>query len=157
MGSLGWSVFFVFTPMFAYAMVLTEAVSLEPVGEHDVADVRLVKHFFGSMDRSMLTLFSSVSGGLSWEEPMISLGAMDLHWFSCAYVVYIGGVVFAVLNVVTGVFVGSATAAADPEKKKAALISLEKFFDEADADGSGTLDAVEFKGMIENSVQLKTI
>lgn len=154
--SLGWAAFFVLCPMFVYAMVLTQAVAMLSEDRGD-QNLHQIKHFFGSLDRSMLTLFGSVSGGLSWEDAMIALRTHSFMWLSNFYVLYIGCIVFAVLNVVTGVFVGSATAAADPEKRKAAIISMRRFFHEADSDASGTLDESEFQDMVENSRELQVI
>jgi len=156
--SLGWASFFVVTPMFVFAMMLTQAVMDMMVTSREEFDSsHELRHYFGSLERSMLTLFESIAGGLSWEGAMFALRHHDFMWLSRGYIIFMVIVMFAVLNVVTGVFVTSAMASSDPEKRKAALVNLGKFFDAADADGSGTLDEPEFNFMVDTSKDLKLI
>merc|ERR550537_583520 len=97
-------------------------------GEADNSVVEELNHFYGSLDRSMLSLFWSISGGLSWNEAMVPLMNHQLLWPANLFVVYIAAMVFAVLNILTGVFVNSATAAATAEKEKTTVQNLKSFF-----------------------------
>jgi hypothetical protein len=144
--------------MFVFALMLTQAVrDMMVAPQQEVDPSQKLLHHFGSLERSMLTLFESIAGGISWEGAMYELRHHDCMWLSRVYILFMVVVMFAVLNVVTGVFVTSAMASSDPEKRKAALVNLERFFETADADGSGTLDEAEFRLMVDTSKELKII
>eukprot|EP00413_Alexandrium_margalefii_P030028 CAMPEP_0204556198 /NCGR_PEP_ID=MMETSP0661-20131031/29422_1 /ASSEMBLY_ACC=CAM_ASM_000606 /TAXON_ID=109239 /ORGANISM="Alexandrium margalefi, Strain AMGDE01CS-322" /LENGTH=59 /DNA_ID=CAMNT_0051563305 /DNA_START=56 /DNA_END=231 /DNA_ORIENTATION=+ len=55
----------------------------------------------------MFTLFQAITGGISWHEPVETLGQVSvmLVWLFTAYLSF---TYFAVMNVVTGVFCNSA-------------------------------------------------
>mmetsp|Transcript_139829 Transcript_139829/g.260778 ORF Transcript_139829/g.260778 Transcript_139829/m.260778 type:complete len:260 (+) Transcript_139829:3-782(+) len=62
---------------------------------------------WGSLAVSMLSLFMSISGGVSWIDVVTPLWEVDQAWLY-TYLVFISFTYFAVLNVVTGVFCQSA-------------------------------------------------
>eukprot|EP00406_Dinophysis_acuminata_P015045 CAMPEP_0179341260 /NCGR_PEP_ID=MMETSP0797-20121207/69740_1 /TAXON_ID=47934 /ORGANISM="Dinophysis acuminata, Strain DAEP01" /LENGTH=263 /DNA_ID=CAMNT_0021055319 /DNA_START=1 /DNA_END=790 /DNA_ORIENTATION=+ len=71
------------------------------------ADEAVLVDFYGSLLRTMYTLFQSVSGGKDWGEsaaPLLQISGMLVTGF-CVYVAFS---VFCVLNVITGVFVDNA-------------------------------------------------
>ena len=53
--------------------------------------------YFGSLVDSMLTLFMSLAGGVSWEQALAPLREISAIWVIC-YVGYIAFTYFAVLN-----------------------------------------------------------
>ena len=59
--------------------------------------------YFGSLVDSMLTLFMSLSGGVSWEQALAPLKEVSAIWVIC-YVGYIAFTYFAVLNDQASVF-----------------------------------------------------
>jgi hypothetical protein len=59
--------------------------------------------WWGTLPRSMLTLYKSISGGISWHEVITPLADVD-SWLVGLFLVFISFTVFAVLNVITGVF-----------------------------------------------------
>merc|ERR1719384_2515863 len=66
-----------------------------------------LERMYGSLPKSMYTLFAAVSQGFSWDVTLLPL--KDLHMFySAALLIYISLVLFGVSNVVTSVFVESA-------------------------------------------------
>eukprot|EP00434_Breviolum_minutum_P005825 symbB.v1.2.005136.t1/scaffold226.1/size261315/15 len=70
------------------------------------ADAARIK-YFGSLPETMLSLFMSIAGGVSWEDVIFPLKAVNLLWVFC-FLFYVSFTYFAVLNVVTGVFCQSA-------------------------------------------------
>jgi Ca2+-binding EF-hand superfamily protein len=59
--------------------------------------------YWGTLPRAMLTLYKTISGGLNWHDcvtPLAEVGAILVALF----VGYISFAVFAVLNVITGIF-----------------------------------------------------
>ena len=60
------------------------------------------QRYFGSLVDSMLTLFMSLAGGVSWEQALAPLREISAIWVIC-YVGYIAFTYFAVLNEQTSV------------------------------------------------------
>merc|ERR1712194_813318 len=98
----------------------------------------------------MLTLFWAISGGLSWSEATKPLSTYGFVWTGRTFVFYVAAVTFATLNVLTGVFVNSATAAVASEQEKKMLEMLEKLFVEFDYDMSGNLTQGEFAELLKH-------
>ncbi|CAE7711824.1 unnamed protein product, partial [Symbiodinium pilosum] len=63
----------------------------------------------------MLTLFMSLSGGVSWEQALSPLKEISAIWVIC-YIGYVSFTYFAVLNVVTAVFCQSAIESAQNDQ-----------------------------------------
>merc|ERR1719440_2644954 len=102
----------------------------------------------------MLTLFWSISSGLSWNEAMLPLMHHGLGVLAMAFVAYMAIATFSILNIVTGVFVNSAISAATLELDRTAITNLKTFFENADEDGSGTLEFKEFEKSLRTSSAL---
>jgi hypothetical protein len=129
-----------------FGVILTQTVAEFRIRAGDEAEsLGELMHFYGSLDRSMLSLFWSISGGLSWNEAMLPLEHHQFTWPAHLFVFYIAAMVFAVLNILTGVFVNTATSAAAIEQEKTTVRNLKAFFVDADYDGTGTLTYSEFQ------------
>eukprot|EP00927_Polykrikos_kofoidii_P081650 TRINITY_DN7924_c0_g1_i3.p1 TRINITY_DN7924_c0_g1~~TRINITY_DN7924_c0_g1_i3.p1 ORF type:complete len:648 (+),score=116.70 TRINITY_DN7924_c0_g1_i3:96-2039(+) len=71
--------------------------------------------WWGTLWRSMLSLFESVLGGADWDQPLLPL--LDISWFlATAFILYIVFALLAVMNVITGIFVQSALKHAESKK-----------------------------------------
>ncbi|CAE7194956.1 unnamed protein product, partial [Symbiodinium sp. CCMP2456] len=68
-----------------------------------------------SVGESMLTLFLSITGGISWQDALAPLREISAL-AATAYLAYIIIAVFAILNVVTGVFCNMAIESARADK-----------------------------------------
>jgi hypothetical protein len=149
--SLGWAAFFIVIPTFVFGMVLTQIVAEFRVNSGlDQSKLADLIHYFGTLDRSMMSLFWCIAGGLSWSEAMIPLRDFGFFWTTVVFVAYVGCMIFAVLNVLTGVFVNSATAAAASERERTMLATLHKIFAEVDYDKSGNLTHTEFQALLKH-------
>merc|ERR1719421_1746973 len=62
---------------------------------------------YGSVPSAMMQLFMAMSGGMDWGDAYELLGALD-PMYRVMFFVYIFFMVFAVVNVVTGIFVDTA-------------------------------------------------
>merc|ERR1740123_957760 len=102
----------------------------------------------------MLTLFQSISNGLSWEQALTPLRHMGWAWLML-FITYICFTSLAVLNVVTGVFCQSAIEGSQHDqdmliqeqlKNKSKYISrIRLLFDSIDEDGSGNITMRELE------------
>lgn len=111
--SLVWAMILLCLIVYVFAVLFTQAAGdfllldgatlLEPAPEMSTSKT----HFFGSLQTSMLALFMSIAGGVSWMEVVGELQLLSTGWVF-VFIFYIAFTYFAVLNVVTGVFCQSA-------------------------------------------------
>lgn len=152
--SLVWALLLLMMLIYMAAIVFTEsATSSISLNGHD-ADL---EEWWGNLPRAMLTLFMSISGGVSWFDPARPLEEISV-WLLALFTIYIFFTYFAVLNVVTGVFCQSAieTVAHDPDlaaqsmlgTKKSYAGKLSRLFKSVDRDGSGLITLDELEGLL---------
>jgi len=117
-------------------------------------DTRDLRQNFGTVDRSILSLFMAMSGGNDWG--MYYDALRTLPWqYQFLFLLFITFAVFAVVNIVTGVFVDSAMQSnfvdreiivhEELEAKKSYLSSMRQVFEEMDADSTGCISLEEFE------------
>jgi len=114
---------------------------------------------FGTIDKSMLSLFMSMSGGNDWGQYYEALLVLP-PLYPIGFILFIAFAIFAVVNIVTGVFVESAlqsnlkdkhmVAEEELEQKKAFLQSMQEIFEEMDSDGKGTIALEEFENKLND-------
>lgn len=152
-----WAVLSLLLVMFTFAVTFTE-------GCKSVADPgqrQKLSKFFGSLGRSMLTLFQVVTGGLTWNDVYEPLEEND-HLLAFTLLGYICLVVFTVLNVITGLCCEQAIVTARNSKEDAIRSRLREkekltksfchIFKTFDDDGSGEISAKEFEKQLEDEV-----
>jgi len=164
MCSLFWLFLLVFLVMYIFAVVLTQGATdyfkpdgptTPPLFGGDFDDVR---ERFGSVPRSIYTLFLAMTGGVSWGEPAsYSQNAGTLYFL--VFVVFVFFTFFSVLNIVTGVFVDDAIQHANSDRQMVADKALKakedlgnqllELLHEVDADGSGCITKDEFFNALE--------
>jgi len=146
MQSLGWVLFVLLLQTFVFGVYLTQYVTDHKmeVGREDMKDQWELEKYYGSLDNSMLSLFEVLSDGIHWHEIMDPLTLHCTRWLVLAFVLYVAFAVVASMNVVMGVFVGSALAAAEDERKDILAQQMCQLFFDLDEDGSGEIDKEEF-------------
>ncbi|CAE7928428.1 unnamed protein product, partial [Symbiodinium sp. KB8] len=151
-----------------FAVLFTQAVydynsdnNITAIAELD-EDVKFYQsastRYWGSLAKSMLSLFMSIAGGVSWEEAVTPLDRISTIWTFC-FLFYIAFTYFAVLNVVTGVFCQSAIESAQNDhamvvqsmidNKTAHLTKIKALFSEIGAEESGVLTIGVFEEKIK--------
>eukprot|EP00930_Biecheleria_cincta_P039029 TRINITY_DN26839_c0_g1_i1.p1 TRINITY_DN26839_c0_g1~~TRINITY_DN26839_c0_g1_i1.p1 ORF type:complete len:632 (+),score=107.81 TRINITY_DN26839_c0_g1_i1:54-1949(+) len=160
--TLFWTLVLVCLNVYGVGVALTQGMSdhcREETAFDDMtphcSDADLVE-FWGDLSTSMLTLLKTVTNGVSWHDSVKPLHSVGVIWVFI-YVCYVIFMMFAVLNVVTGVFCQSAIESAAADKEMATLAqlqnrrlymdSIKKLFQEIDEDGSNeiTIDELEQK------------
>merc|ERR1712039_173338 len=86
------------------AVYLTETT----LAQRNNAHFNLLDQYFGTLDRSILTIFQSISGGYDWSEPVEPLIQHVSPWMGVVYSLFVAFVLLALMNVITGVFVEQA-------------------------------------------------
>lgn len=115
--------------------------------------------FYGSFGRAMVSLLVAIFGGEDWTalaDPVVGQEDTVVLW----YTVFVGFVMLAPLNVITGIFVDSATQISQMnrevqvqeqmERNRQMCKNLKTIFEEADEDKSGTLSWEEFSNLLEH-------
>lgn len=153
--SLFWTMCLLVSILFIFGVIFTQAVLQHLTVDHGSADAweALLPHY-GTLFTTILTLFKTITGGVTWQEVLHPL--WHLHWlYSSLFIVYVAFMYFAVLNVVTGVFCEAAIGEAQDEKDEAVAYQLENksklvsrlqaIFRDLDGDDSGTITIDEFE------------
>jgi len=140
----------------------TEYISMAAMDDTSVGPLRV---WFSSMPQTVLTLFMSVTGGVSWWEVISPL--LEVHAvYGILFVCFISMMVLAALNIITGIFVNDALelTKADHDVMVQArvaqtaqnLIHLQNLFRSMDKDQSDTITLVEFQeGLRRESVRVE--
>merc|ERR1711920_897203 len=114
---------------------------------------------WSSIDRAILILFESITGGRDWGEVfycLFRIGAV----YGILFVAYVYFMVFLVLNVVIGTVVDVTASVSSKDRDlmvddqiaslKGYATDIKNFFKQADADNSGHLSWKEFKSHLED-------
>jgi len=152
MKSLLWTVTLLFMLVYVFAVFLTQQVldyrvSLE--GDETHAHDARIFHLFGTLSRSILTLYQAISGGIDWDnlaEPLMDRISVSLGVILSFYISFS---LLALMNVVTGVFVESAMQTARDDKTAYMLQHVKELFTDADPENVGSIGWETFSGMLE--------
>jgi len=118
-----------------------------------------VRKYFDSVEKCILFLFMSATGGISWIEmyEVVQLGGALV---SIAYIFFIGFFGFAVITILSGIFIEKALSASAPDRESMALEQRRQEEQEAeqmkdlilsmDVDNSGTLTLEEFSAAADD-------
>eukprot|EP00930_Biecheleria_cincta_P068864 TRINITY_DN56694_c0_g1_i1.p1 TRINITY_DN56694_c0_g1~~TRINITY_DN56694_c0_g1_i1.p1 ORF type:complete len:590 (-),score=126.84 TRINITY_DN56694_c0_g1_i1:323-2092(-) len=152
-----------------FAILFTSGVTqhlqgLDTVAKRQSPEIEDLKKYFGTLWPSFLSLYQAMSGGNDWGQYYDALGSMEGNSFYVfLFVIYITFQVFAVVNIVTGVFVDSAMQSGradhdvvvheELENKKDYLQSLKTLFDAIDDRGEGNITQT----MLDNKLKDPTV
>lgn len=147
--------------MFLFGVIFLNGIAqfvVDADSTTDALDVDLVVVFFCDLPQTLLTLFMSITGGVSWWD-VIQLLINVWPGYAFIFVVYIMVTVLAALNIITGIFVNDAVQMArmdhewkvqrDMEENKFHLEKLKELFMEIDTSSTGTISLQEFTTQME--------
>lgn len=159
--ALTWLVILLLSVMLVFSVFITHMVTYARQEDYEVvlaggdgrANIVFLDEHFGTISKSMYSLYKSFTSGENWGVYGNVFNKTSPILGACM-MIYIGFVNFAIMNVVTGVFVDFATKAADADVDSVALENTRehrrmidefcKVFQSGDADGSGELGIEEF-------------
>lgn len=155
--SLVWTLVLLVILFYVFGVILAQLVSDGcSTIQADVVNCDTLNHmrYWSTVSESMLTLFLSISGGVSWIEALDPLRTIS-SLAAFAFIAYVFVSIFAILNVVTGVFCHRAIESAQADKeiaimkqmewKESQLRALKGVFIEIDDDGSETITSNELE------------
>lgn len=149
--SLFWTVLLLLMLTYVFGLYLTQLVvdfKIQNPDKHDEQQ-ELVK-YYGTLSRTMLSLYQTISDGIHWHEVMDPLASHCSQWIALVFALYIAFTLFALMNVITGVFVESAMRTAEEDKRRLLINQMRQLFEGADVDHSGTISWDEFQTQMEN-------
>eukprot|EP00927_Polykrikos_kofoidii_P073284 TRINITY_DN69330_c0_g1_i1.p1 TRINITY_DN69330_c0_g1~~TRINITY_DN69330_c0_g1_i1.p1 ORF type:complete len:654 (+),score=109.38 TRINITY_DN69330_c0_g1_i1:123-2084(+) len=150
--SVAWSFALLFFIVFMCGAYFTTVVTAYKVKHKDDGDdvLDLTEKYYGTLPKAMCTLFESISSGLSWREAVEPLyvagGSLAYVCFFC----FVALTVFVVLNVVQGVFVGTALDRAAADSKAVLMYQLREFFRKSDTTRTGMMSFGQFTRHVDS-------
>ncbi|CAL1159234.1 unnamed protein product [Cladocopium goreaui] len=122
-------------------------------------DQEASRKYFGSLMETMLSLFMTISDGVSWEKIISVLSSISLVW-TAFFIFYVAFAYFAVLNVLTGVFCQSAIESAQNDhatavqsmiaNKEAHLTKVRALFNQLGTDERSVITYRQFEEKINS-------
>jgi len=144
--SLFWTVVLLTLVVYMYGAYLTQLVSQHGYDHpDDVAEGTTLHMYYGSVGRSLFTLFMSVSGGIDWNEACEPLMTQISPAFGFGFSCYVSFMLFSMLNVITGIFVESALKHSKEEIDADMVSYLQSVFTTPDLKMPGRITWPEFK------------
>lgn len=161
MGALFWSMVLLFVIELIAAIFMAQVLTLYMENEeNDLAIRSECFRYFGTWARAMVTVFEMTLAPPTWSK-IGRLLIFEVHGaFIIFFALYLSGVSFAVIRVITAIFLKETLEAAKNDKaivfeekmrqKKKYIGKLREVFTKVDADGSGQLSLVEFQEVIQD-------
>jgi hypothetical protein len=158
--SLAWSVVLLLIILLIFGVFFTDGTVAYCV-QHgvDQASSRTLRDYFGSLSGATVSLFMAMSGGIDWDDIYEALSPLPSE-YKFAFLSFVTFAIFALLNVVTAVFVDTAMQRSqsdrellvqqEMEQKVEFVEMLQRVFEELDSNGSGTLTLDEFEQQIQD-------
>ncbi|CAK9070144.1 unnamed protein product [Durusdinium trenchii] len=104
--SLCWALLLIMLVNFLFGVFFMQ-LSIDYL-EETSQDQALMK-YFGSLPRTMMTLYQAISGGIDWDNAVVTL--LPVTWIiEYIFAAYIFFTIFCCLNIITGIFVDNAKA-----------------------------------------------
>lgn len=160
-GSLFWTMIMLVFIFYIFGLIAMQGVSnylmAEPAVSQEMAEAMLRN--FGTMQKSMLTMYKTGTGGADWEafydilEQAGTFYAVTYLFFTCFFHI-------SVFNVLTGMFVERVMKLAEPDhdqnvmewrkERQAQQYEVKKLCKLMDSDNSGTISWEEFEGHLSD-------
>jgi hypothetical protein len=149
--------------IYVFALLFLQGVSthLETLtsAQLESNEIKRLRSDFGSLGDSMLSLYMSVTGGDDWIRFYQSIEASG-ELYAASFVFFTFFFDFALVNILTGIFVEKAVMAATPDREDRVLDQRRKLLREAqefrtlcqrlDREGSGLVSFEDFKFQMAN-------
>mmetsp|Transcript_62311 Transcript_62311/g.200895 ORF Transcript_62311/g.200895 Transcript_62311/m.200895 type:complete len:806 (+) Transcript_62311:139-2556(+) len=148
--SLCWTLLLLLLLIYIAGVYFTQVVTNYRVDNPNLAPDSAVALHCGSLGESILTLYSSIMGGIDWYivvEPLVKHVSPAL---GIVYTLYVAFAVLAMMNVVTGVFVEASLKTAKEHHETFLLSHASNLFLASDLDRNGTVSWDEFESRLDD-------
>jgi len=148
---LFWTLVLLLIIIYIIAVYITQVVT-----DHLISDVDAtsdgtgnLKRLYGSVSRSILSLFQYISGGINWDIGLDPLMVYISPLIGLLFAAYVGFSIFALMNITTGVFVESALKNANKDQELFLMYHAKDLFAALDLDESGDITWQEFSASLD--------
>lgn len=126
LGALGWAFLLLILVIYTFSVLFMQ-ILIEMRKFHDDDDDRL-QYWFGSLTRTILTMYEAILGGVSWDEVVTPLMESVGPVMGVVFCTYIALSLFAMMNLATGIFVDKAIMVAREDKDFSLATSMTSLF-----------------------------
>jgi len=144
MKSLGWTILLLLVMIYCVSLILTQLVSDHRTDSGDTIEAEDMLYYYGSLGRSMLSLFQAVTGGVDWDACVAPLIAEISPFLAVLFSVYIAFCTLAMMNVVTGIFVENVLISARADKDHYLVSNARDIFKTLDGGVNGEMTMEDF-------------
>eukprot|EP00927_Polykrikos_kofoidii_P083602 TRINITY_DN8607_c1_g1_i1.p1 TRINITY_DN8607_c1_g1~~TRINITY_DN8607_c1_g1_i1.p1 ORF type:complete len:569 (+),score=76.11 TRINITY_DN8607_c1_g1_i1:123-1829(+) len=148
--SLGWTLLLLFILIYVASLCVTQVVVEHRESSDqtlDDEDMRQLIYWYGSLARTCLSLYQAITSGSNWDDAMMALEKVN-PGFTIFWIAYIAFTVFAMLNVVTGVFVERAMESAMSDKEDYMMSTICDIFRRSHLGAAGEITWEEFEASL---------
>lgn len=162
--SLFWSFIMIVFVIYIFALIFLQGLTgylMDNYGQVSDTQVEEINSSFGSLYTSMVSLYMAVTGGNDWGY-YLDLVKKAGVFYELLFLMFTFFFVFALLNILTGVFVEKAVVAAQPDREEIILEQRRKTMEDAhefkhlchllDTDHTGTISKAEFMQSMKNEL-----
>merc|ERR1719506_316372 len=154
--SFFWTMVLLLIVNYAFGVYVTQIVADHArTDPNDVLPGSPIRKYYGSMGGSVLTLYSTISGGLDWRNAADPLAQGIGPSMTVAFCIFIAFTTFSLLNIVTGVFVEAALQNTKEEADLNMVDRLWEVFNIEKLPANGRISYFDFVNHLEN-VQMKS-
>lgn len=147
---LFWTAVLLLLVVYIAAVVFTQIVSIYLENNQDEE----LERYFGTLGSSVFVLFQSFTGGVDWRDVTTPLVNKISVIMGPVFMLYISFMLFAVLNIVTGVFVETALRNAKDDKDYFMINNVRELLINTEGDKKGYLRWSDFESQLD-SLQMK--
>jgi len=158
-----WAVLFLFLIISVFSVVFLQGVTgfledRDRASSSSALIVQDIQEFYSSYPMTFFSLFMAITGGEDWwnfVKPLLDISPI----YGIVFVLYISLMVLGTLNIITGIFVESATelsrmdrdlvTQSEQERTSAYMKELQRIFFELDTNRSGTISLEEFEQFVK--------
>eukprot|EP00435_Cladocopium_sp_Y103_P046580 s329_g13.t1 len=152
--ALGWTMVLLLMIIYAAGVFFAQFIIDAASANVDIMiEMPELQYYFSDLLRTMLSLYQSMTGGLSWDVALRPLEGAAGGWLALPYALYVAFVVLALTNIATGMFVQASLGAHERQREKEIRKQLRHLFRTADLNGDGELTWEEFDRFLDNSEQ----
>ncbi|CAK9072671.1 Muscle calcium channel subunit alpha-1 (MDL-alpha-1) [Durusdinium trenchii] len=146
-----WSVMFVFLLVYIYGLYLTQSVHLHRLetGKNAAGD-EVLAEYFGTVGRSILSLFQALTGGIDWRDLVEPLSEYMNWGWGLATVIWIAFLMLGVMNIITGNFVSAAMERSQSVKDVDNVFQARRLFKSLDIDDNEAITIDEIRRHLES-------
>lgn len=151
---LFWTLVVIICVVYIVGVFLTQLVTSVKMGNKITEEDDELEDFFGSLPRSIMSLYKTVSEGIHWQELVLPL-EQHFNWtiINILFSFYMAFMIFVMMNVITGHIVECAIEVAEDDKKRQLLKDMRRVFEAIGERGKITWD--HFKDHLQHEEETK--